>query len=743
MSTVPLNSSATSLSSPFLPSSFADFYSARGIGDTDKVRVAKLLSAASRNECDELLTLMHAGLSVNEPDCDNRTALHVASSNGAEDAVRLLLDVGADVNAKDRFGHTALNEAVSYEHSVIAKLLRTRGGEFGAMRQLERRLFLAVAHNDLPQLQHLLVSGVDVSCVNDDLQTPINMAFKEGHLEAVELLLRYGARPDVLSSHGGSACTQVNPPLDDAKRFTASQDVDVDASCSTTANQSVGNSRPALSHHTVDATAADSLPTPGDRKANGSRYNLPAPRAASMKPFTFGLAGEFASSQRAAQSPSNSRHFDTEGASSSSAALSSSAKSITISLRTLTGQLLSLRFPSLSGVSVLDIKRRAEEVYQIPVSFQRLRLSGCELLDSELATTHGISDSSTLHLLLPHSSAAQSILDAVGKDAIDRPIAPYLNFHVRSEDRKAQLATTTTKVNSEDGGQVDATISSSQLKQHGEGEKGSDIDWSARPTRPVCSCGGANSPSLHRVSVCAGEVRFECSNCQQELDRTSRHFHPNLLKEHSVDELCEVALDIGTSTHRKHRTTAEQIKEVAMRQAGRRSSGKSTCSPACWERFICAVLDFYRQRVRRPNEAAFDQSSLAKHYCDAETHEKSGSAPPTGKTVQGKWAAIRDHLGNGRTTAEAAGSKGLYTVPTPAPHTAESASLRVAHSPTTSAVLHCRLCADLPLRVASQPPLCTVGWWTCGPRSTRARWLSCVVSLHTPAARRLASRSRF
>ena len=95
-----------------------------------------------------------------------------------------------------------------------------------------------------------------------------------------------------------------------------------------------------------------------------------------------------------------------------------------------------------------------------------------------------------------------------------------------------------------------------------------------------------------------------------------------------------------------------------MRLAKPKSNGKSTCSPACWERLIDAVLAFYRLRSRKPNEAIFDQSSRAEQYCDLETHKRSGTAPPTAKTVQGKWAAIREHLIAGRTTAGVAGAKG-------------------------------------------------------------------------------------
>ena len=180
-----------------------------------------------------------------------------------------------------------------------------------------------------------------------------------------------------------------------------------------------------------------------------------------------------------------------------------------------------------------------------------------------------------------------------------------------------------------------------------------------RPTRPPCSCGVMDAPCLYRWNVQPGEVRFECSICGRVLGGNSSNSHLHMLKEHGVDDPCVVWLDTGKSTHRKHRSLAgEESKETAVRRSNPKSNGKSTCSPACWERLIQAVLDFYRSRSRRPNEAIFDQFTPAEQYCDVETHRRSGTVPPTAKTVQGKWAAIREHLIAGRSTVEVAGSKG-------------------------------------------------------------------------------------
>ena len=118
-------------------------------------------------------------------------------------------------------------------------------------------------------------------------------------------------------------------------------------------------------------------------------------------------------------------YTDYPDASSSSAAQPN--KTITINLRTLSGQVMPLTFPSLSGVTVLDIKRRAEDVHQIPVSFQRLIFSGRELVDTELATAYGMDDGSMLHLLLRQANVPQPVADPAGAvDANGQPIPPSI-----------------------------------------------------------------------------------------------------------------------------------------------------------------------------------------------------------------------------------------------------------------------------------------------------------------------------
>ena len=135
-------------------------------------------------------------------------------------------------------------------------------------------------------------------------------------------------------------------------------------------------------------------------------------------------------------------------------------------------------------------------------------------------------------------------------------------------------------------------------------------------------------------------MRFRCSICERVLGGNSSNSHLHMAKEHAVDNPCVVWLDKGKSTHRKHRSE-EESKEAALRRSNTKSNGQSTCSPACWERLIEAVLHFYCTRPRRPTEAVFDPNTQPAHYCHMDTHTSSGTAPPSATTVQGKWGHTR------------------------------------------------------------------------------------------------------
>ena len=83
--------------------------------------------AASRSEVQILHHLVSFGVSVDSGDYDNRTALHLASTEGKLEVVDFLISARANVNIKDRWSGTPLQDAVYNCHRVVAQLLWNEG----------------------------------------------------------------------------------------------------------------------------------------------------------------------------------------------------------------------------------------------------------------------------------------------------------------------------------------------------------------------------------------------------------------------------------------------------------------------------------------------------------------------------------------------------------------------------------------------------------------------------------------
>lgn len=97
--------------------------------DLDMQLIGNFLSFASRGDRIGLNQMLREGISPNVQDYDNRTALHLASSEGHAPIVELLLHYKADVNLKDRWQRTPLTDARLYGHRDICRILEVSGGK--------------------------------------------------------------------------------------------------------------------------------------------------------------------------------------------------------------------------------------------------------------------------------------------------------------------------------------------------------------------------------------------------------------------------------------------------------------------------------------------------------------------------------------------------------------------------------------------------------------------------------------
>ncbi|XP_047312179.1 potassium channel SKOR-like [Impatiens glandulifera] len=82
-----------------------------------------LCTSVVRGDADLLKRLLANGLNPDSSDYDNRTPLHIASSQGLYFMAKLLLESGASVFIKDRWGNTPVDEAETCGNKSMVKLL--------------------------------------------------------------------------------------------------------------------------------------------------------------------------------------------------------------------------------------------------------------------------------------------------------------------------------------------------------------------------------------------------------------------------------------------------------------------------------------------------------------------------------------------------------------------------------------------------------------------------------------------
>jgi ammonium transporter Rh len=172
------------------------------LDDLQMALVGVLLTMAGDNDIDGMTRLItKKGVNPEAADYDGRTALHVAASEGAVDAVRLLLEnFSVNVNKPDRFEFQPLDDALKGStplHAECAQIIRSHGGTSGQKAQMGQKLREFAAENELGAARTILesVNREEVAELTNshdyDQRTALHIAVQSKNLEMVRLLMDF------------------------------------------------------------------------------------------------------------------------------------------------------------------------------------------------------------------------------------------------------------------------------------------------------------------------------------------------------------------------------------------------------------------------------------------------------------------------------------------------------------------------------------------------------------------------
>ncbi|KAK1248194.1 hypothetical protein MKX08_006414 [Trichoderma sp. CBMAI-0020] len=168
-------------------------------GDFNSDKLGKCLPLAARNGWSEVVTtLLEMKVKPDMQDEDGRTAASYFAELGQERSLQQLIDEDADLNMADHTDLTPLMYAIKKEKTnTVMKLLNTARVDCNRrMTNGRSALWFAVELNSIKIMAELLGNGDGINQEDDYRVSPLFLAAKKGHKDAVELLIKRGAAVD-------------------------------------------------------------------------------------------------------------------------------------------------------------------------------------------------------------------------------------------------------------------------------------------------------------------------------------------------------------------------------------------------------------------------------------------------------------------------------------------------------------------------------------------------------------------
>ncbi len=160
--------------------------------------IARFEEAIINNDVDKLEYLIDLGMRLDAPISDEMTPMALAVKEGCVDVVRFLLGKGCNFGDEDANGKPVYAYAVYSDNEELFKIWRSRG--VAGMQWGNTYLFRLASTGQAESLDSALAHGRRLSQLNevpDHAPTILGAAARKGHLDAVRVLLRYGANPDI------------------------------------------------------------------------------------------------------------------------------------------------------------------------------------------------------------------------------------------------------------------------------------------------------------------------------------------------------------------------------------------------------------------------------------------------------------------------------------------------------------------------------------------------------------------
>ena len=111
--------------------------------------------------------------------------------------VENLLKINVDLNTRDKTGFTPLHHAVYFEHLDVVKILVKNGANLEGTNLAESPLQIAIARQNHAISKYLLENGAKVNADNHGFYPPLMNAVQDGRVDLVKLLISHGALVNV------------------------------------------------------------------------------------------------------------------------------------------------------------------------------------------------------------------------------------------------------------------------------------------------------------------------------------------------------------------------------------------------------------------------------------------------------------------------------------------------------------------------------------------------------------------